>query len=106
MNLGGLLYRIEPLVCEDYINKRPVIVPYHRGGKRIHVGVQVSCSSFKRKVKRWNISLFSLDRISSSCVLIWFVTQEFAEDVVTRSHAISRQLKSLKVRFVFLQVVV
>ncbi|KAK3120841.1 hypothetical protein QOZ80_8BG0642460 [Eleusine coracana subsp. coracana] len=33
-------YRIEPLVCEDYINKRPVIVPYHRGGKRIHVGVQ------------------------------------------------------------------
>ncbi|GJN12631.1 hypothetical protein PR202_ga30926 [Eleusine coracana subsp. coracana] len=38
--LGGLLYRIEPLVCEDYINKRPVIVPYHRGGKRIHVGVQ------------------------------------------------------------------
>ncbi|XP_040382779.1 phospholipase SGR2 isoform X2 [Oryza brachyantha] len=33
-------YRIEPLVCEDYISKRPVIVPYHRGGKRIHVGVQ------------------------------------------------------------------
>ncbi|XP_062192123.1 phospholipase SGR2-like [Phragmites australis] len=33
-------YRVEPLVCEDYINKRPVIVPYHRGGKRIHVGVQ------------------------------------------------------------------
>ncbi|AQK51135.1 Phospholipase SGR2 [Zea mays] len=33
-------YRIEPLVCEDYLKKRPVIVPYHRGGKRIHVGVQ------------------------------------------------------------------
>lgn len=33
-------YRIEPLVCEDYVNKRPVIIPYHRGGKRIHVGVQ------------------------------------------------------------------
>ncbi|KAL6856925.1 hypothetical protein ACP4OV_018307 [Aristida adscensionis] len=33
-------YRVEPLVCEDYINKRPVIVPYHRGGKRIHVGMQ------------------------------------------------------------------
>jgi hypothetical protein len=46
MNLGGLLYRVEPLVCEDYLKKRPVIVPYHRGGKRIHVGVQVGCSSF------------------------------------------------------------
>ncbi|CAL5009042.1 unnamed protein product [Urochloa decumbens] len=33
-------YRVEPLVCEDYLKKRPVIVPYHRGGKRIHVGVQ------------------------------------------------------------------
>ncbi|XP_020394631.1 phospholipase SGR2 isoform X1 [Zea mays] len=33
-------YRVEPLVCEDYQKKRPVIVPYHRGGKRIHVGVQ------------------------------------------------------------------
>jgi hypothetical protein len=45
MNLGGLLYRIEPLVCEEYINKCPVIVPYHRGGKRIHIGLQVSGSS-------------------------------------------------------------
>jgi len=33
-------YRVEPLVCEDYVNKRPVVIPYHRGGKRIHVGVQ------------------------------------------------------------------
>ncbi|KAM0881939.1 hypothetical protein ACQ4PT_032581 [Festuca glaucescens] len=33
-------YRVEPLVCEDYVNKRPVLIPYHRGGKRIHVGVQ------------------------------------------------------------------
>ncbi|KAJ3691677.1 hypothetical protein LUZ61_020841 [Rhynchospora tenuis] len=33
-------YRIEPLVCEEYINIRPVIVPYHRGGRRLHVGYQ------------------------------------------------------------------
>uniref|UniRef100_A0ACD5ZW97 Uncharacterized protein n=1 Tax=Avena sativa TaxID=4498 RepID=A0ACD5ZW97_AVESA len=39
-------YRVEPLVCEDYVNKRPVVIPYHRGGKRIHVGVQVCCMSF------------------------------------------------------------
>ncbi|KAF3340766.1 Phospholipase SGR2 [Carex littledalei] len=33
-------YRIEPLVCEEYTNIRPVIIPYHRGGKRLHVGFQ------------------------------------------------------------------
>ncbi|KAK4371881.1 hypothetical protein RND71_007265 [Anisodus tanguticus] len=33
-------YRIEPLVCKEYLNKRPVIIPYHRGGKRLHVGFQ------------------------------------------------------------------
>ncbi|CAI0556497.1 unnamed protein product [Linum tenue] len=33
-------YRIEPLVCKEYINRRPVIVPYHRGGKRLHIGFQ------------------------------------------------------------------
>ncbi|XP_059641783.1 phospholipase SGR2 isoform X2 [Cornus florida] len=33
-------YRIEPLVCKEYIGKRPVIIPYHRGGKRLHIGFQ------------------------------------------------------------------
>ncbi|KAF9608531.1 hypothetical protein IFM89_009897 [Coptis chinensis] len=33
-------YRVEPLVCKEYINKRPVIIPYHRGGKRLHIGFQ------------------------------------------------------------------
>ncbi|KAH7663805.1 alpha/beta-Hydrolases protein [Dioscorea alata] len=33
-------YRIEPLVCKEYISKRPVIIPYHRGGKRLHIGFQ------------------------------------------------------------------
>ncbi|KAJ4713806.1 phospholipase SGR2 [Melia azedarach] len=31
-------YRIEPLVCKEYIHKRPVIIPYHKGGKRLHIG--------------------------------------------------------------------
>ncbi|KAG0484473.1 hypothetical protein HPP92_008552 [Vanilla planifolia] len=31
-------YRVEPLICKDYINKRPVIIPYHRGGRRLHIG--------------------------------------------------------------------
>ncbi|KAL0460390.1 UNVERIFIED_CONTAM: Phospholipase SGR2 [Sesamum latifolium] len=33
-------YRIEPLVCKEFVHKRPVIVPYHRGGKRLYVGFQ------------------------------------------------------------------
>ncbi|XP_060196082.1 phospholipase SGR2 isoform X2 [Lycium barbarum] len=39
-------YRIEPLVCKEYLNKRPVIIPYHGGGKRLHVGFQ----EFKEEV--------------------------------------------------------
>ncbi|PWA96655.1 shoot gravitropism 2 (SGR2) [Artemisia annua] len=31
-------YRVEPLVCKEYLDKRAVIIPYHRGGKRLHVG--------------------------------------------------------------------
>lgn len=33
-------YRIEPLICKEHISKRPVIIPYHRGGKRLHIGFQ------------------------------------------------------------------
>ncbi|KAI3461756.1 hypothetical protein Pfo_018419 [Paulownia fortunei] len=33
-------YRIEPLICKEFIHKRPVIIPYHRGGKRLYVGFQ------------------------------------------------------------------
>ncbi|XP_062024723.1 phospholipase SGR2 isoform X1 [Rosa rugosa] len=33
-------YRIEPLVCKEYLGKRPVIIPYHKGGKRLHIGFQ------------------------------------------------------------------
>ncbi|KAH9725491.1 phospholipase SGR2 [Citrus sinensis] len=31
-------YRIEPLVCKEYLDKCPVIIPYHKGGKRLHIG--------------------------------------------------------------------
>ncbi|KAK8463648.1 hypothetical protein PHAVU_011G002700 [Phaseolus vulgaris] len=33
-------YRIEPLVCKEHIGQRPVLIPYHRGGKRLHIGFQ------------------------------------------------------------------
>ncbi|KAH9725511.1 phospholipase SGR2 [Citrus sinensis] len=31
-------YRIEPLVCKEYLDKCPVFIPYHKGGKRLHIG--------------------------------------------------------------------
>ncbi|KAI3896503.1 hypothetical protein MKX03_015011 [Papaver bracteatum] len=33
-------YRVEPLVCKEYFNKRPVLIPYHKGGKRLHIRFQ------------------------------------------------------------------
>uniref|UniRef100_A0A803M2A9 DDHD domain-containing protein n=1 Tax=Chenopodium quinoa TaxID=63459 RepID=A0A803M2A9_CHEQI len=39
-------YRIEPLVCKEYISKRPVIIPYHKGGKRLHIGLQEFAEDF------------------------------------------------------------
>ncbi|KAH7864219.1 hypothetical protein Vadar_027100 [Vaccinium darrowii] len=39
-------YRLEPLICKEYISKRPVIVPYHRGGKRLHIGLQEFAEDF------------------------------------------------------------
>lgn len=33
-------YRVEPLVCKEYITKRPVIIPYHKGGRKLHIGFQ------------------------------------------------------------------
>ncbi|XP_044510209.1 phospholipase SGR2 isoform X3 [Mangifera indica] len=33
-------YRVEPLVCKEFFPLRPVIIPYHRGGKRLHIGIQ------------------------------------------------------------------
>ncbi|KAB1210959.1 Phospholipase SGR2 [Morella rubra] len=31
-------YRIEPLVCKEYTSIRPALVPYHKGGRRLHIG--------------------------------------------------------------------
>ncbi|XWS21970.1 hypothetical protein CRYUN_Cryun30bG0103700 [Craigia yunnanensis] len=33
-------YRVEPLVCKEYITKRPIIIPYHKGGRRLHIRFQ------------------------------------------------------------------
>ncbi|KAL2454456.1 Phospholipase SGR2 [Abeliophyllum distichum] len=33
-------YRIEPLICKEFRHKRPIIIPYHKGGKRLYIGFQ------------------------------------------------------------------
>ncbi|KAL7113751.1 hypothetical protein ACP275_04G078800 [Erythranthe tilingii] len=33
-------YRLEPLICKDFLHKQPAIIPYHRGGKRLNVAFQ------------------------------------------------------------------
>ncbi|KAI3450171.1 hypothetical protein Pfo_006836 [Paulownia fortunei] len=33
-------YRIEPLICKEFMHKLPVTIPYHRGGKRLYVVFQ------------------------------------------------------------------
>ncbi|XP_050253666.1 phospholipase SGR2-like [Quercus robur] len=31
---------IEPLVCKEYTNKCLVLIPYHKGGRQLHIGFQ------------------------------------------------------------------
>ncbi|KAG2315030.1 hypothetical protein Bca52824_018152 [Brassica carinata] len=45
-------YRVEPLVCKEYLPRRPVIVPYHRGGKRLHIGLQDFKEDFAARSQR------------------------------------------------------
>ncbi|KAH0862962.1 hypothetical protein HID58_080173 [Brassica napus] len=45
-------YRVEPLVCKEYLPKRPVLVPYHRGGKRLHIGLQDFKEDFAERSQR------------------------------------------------------
>ncbi|CAM6085035.1 unnamed protein product [Calypogeia fissa] len=33
-------YRVEPLICREYVKRRPKFIPYHKGGKRLHIGMQ------------------------------------------------------------------
>ncbi|CAL9216981.1 unnamed protein product [Arabidopsis halleri] len=45
-------YRLEPLVCKEYLPERPVIIPYHRGGKRLHIGLQDFRKDFAARSQR------------------------------------------------------
>lgn len=53
-------YRVEPLICKEYISKRPVIIPYHRGGKRLHIGFQEFTENIAARSQAVKNSLYSL----------------------------------------------
>ncbi|CAJ2655320.1 unnamed protein product [Trifolium pratense] len=61
-------YRVEPLVCKEYFGKRPVLIPYHRGGKRLHIGFQEFTENLAVRthtIKNYMIS--ARDRVLAVC---------------------------------------
>lgn len=101
ISIGCLLCRVEPLICKEFIDKRPIIIPYHRGGKRLHIGFQVSyacqVTADKICVPCWcNLLFFSI--VFSS----WYLMQEFTEEIAVRSHVMVNQINSLRVGWIFI----
>ncbi|KAI5668916.1 hypothetical protein M9H77_18769 [Catharanthus roseus] len=67
-------YRIEPLICKEYENKRPVIIPYHRGGKRLYVGFQEFTEGLASR------SQAVMDRLSSVRVKVLTICESKNKD--------------------------
>lgn len=44
-------YRLEPLICKEDVHKRPVFIPYHKGGKRLHIGMQEFSEDMSARTK-------------------------------------------------------
>lgn len=79
-------------MCKEYLGKRPVIIPYHKGGKRLHIGFQVGNLAY---TELWKTFL----SLSLSHTL---KVQEFTEDLAARSQAIMDHLNFVKVSSVIL----
>jgi hypothetical protein len=65
-------YRVEPLVCKEYLPERPVIIPYHRGGKRLHIGLQDFREDFAARSQRI-MNHFDSVRVCVFRLLITFI---------------------------------
>ncbi|KAG0628641.1 hypothetical protein M758_1G042200 [Ceratodon purpureus] len=50
-------YRLEPLICKEYVDQKPVFIPYHKGGKRIHIGLQEFGEDISMKSKAFVSSI-------------------------------------------------
>jgi hypothetical protein len=58
--VGSVVGRLEPLVCKEYVDKRPVFIPYHKGGKRLHIGFQEFSEDLSMKSKAFVQSIGSV----------------------------------------------
>ncbi|KAL3513354.1 hypothetical protein ACH5RR_026071, partial [Cinchona calisaya] len=67
-------YRIEPLVCKEYVDTCPVIIPYHKGGKRLYVGFQ----EFREGLASHSRAL--MDQISSVRVKVLTICESRKKD--------------------------
>ncbi|XVF63425.1 hypothetical protein PTKIN_Ptkin09bG0086100 [Pterospermum kingtungense] len=82
-------YRVEPLVCKEYITKRPVIIPYHKGGRRLHIGFQEFTEDLAAR------SQAVMDRFSAIRVKVLTVCQSRnADDLEDRENAEEKEEKS------------
>lgn len=94
--------RIEPLVCKEYISKRPVIVPYHKGGRRLYIGFQVTCLKICSSLC---IFLFTpQDYNYVSLMSCYYLVQEFSENLASQSQAIKDHLSYLTVSSFYLHL--
>lgn len=75
-------YRVEPLVCKEYISKRPVIIPYHKGGKRLHIGLQDFAEDFAARSRLVMNHLNSVKvKVLTACQSRKESLEDMAEDV-------------------------
>ena len=44
-------FRIEPLIDASNVRRRPVLVPHHKGRKRMHLGKLVCCTGYEQTVR-------------------------------------------------------
>ncbi|TQD80492.1 hypothetical protein C1H46_033955 [Malus baccata] len=82
--------RIEPLVCKEYIGKRPVIIPYHKGGKRMHIGFQEFTEDLAAR------SQAIMDRLNFVKVKVLTVCQSRSSDNLEAEESETTQEKEVR----------
>lgn len=61
-------YRLEPLVCKEFVDQKPVFIPYHKGGKRIHIGLQEFGEDISMKSKAFVNTISAVGtRVAYAC---------------------------------------
>ncbi|XP_024522407.1 phospholipase SGR2 [Selaginella moellendorffii] len=62
-------YRVEPLISKDFVDKKPEFIPYHKGGKRLHIGMQEFGEDLGARSRAFVSSIASVgNRVASAFV--------------------------------------